>query len=404
MKGYMIQLMKNKVIKKDFIINFILILFLFEPTIFVKYNMCNNIYIVGGLISCFYIVAIYIKKNIKLNKMILYLILFRIINIFSTVLYNGDLLKVGYTSMTIVTLFLYANYYYSNKDFDEFINVLYKIFSIFLFVNLITYICYPQGINPLYEEVYFLGIRTRFTEYAISGALLAYINYRNKKIKKTSLFSAIIIAFLNIVIPKISTGFIGIICFIIFVVVLNNTVKDKFDIKFNVLQIPIYIFIIAIVFFRIHTYFDFIIVDVLGKDLTLTGRTEIWDSAIETIKKSNIWIGNGYSNHGNFAPYGINDYYQAHNQILQLLYECGIIGITLFLIFINSILKTINNPTTQYDIVIVSVIYAFLVMMISEIYSYYIASYIPLILFFYRKGIFCNERSLNEDKCNNTSL
>ena len=398
------QLIKNKFIKKSFIIDFILILFLFEPTIFVKYNLYNNLFIVGGILSFIYIVVVYVKKNINLNKMIVYLIFFRIVNIFSTLFYDGDLLKIGYTSMTIVTLFLYANYYYSKIEFDDFINILYKIFSILLFINLIIYMFYPQGINPQYPELSFLGIRTRFTEYAISGALLAYINYKNGKIKQLSFLSTIIISFLNIALPKIGTGFIGIFCFILFFTLLNKCVKNKNNVKFNWLQIPIYVFIVAIVFFRIHIYFDFIIVDILGKDLTLTGRTEIWDSAIEVIKNSNIWIGNGYVENGNFVPYGMNSYYQAHNQILQLLYECGIVGIILFLVFLNSILKSTSNPTTKYDIIIVSVIYALLVIMISEVYSYYIASYIPLILFFYRNRILCNEREIYENKCYNTDI
>lgn len=402
MKGYILQIMKNKVIRKEFIVNFILILFLFEPTIFIKYKIYNMIFICGGIISFIYIFSLYLKNNIKLNKMLLYLILFRIINILSTFINNGDLLKVGYSSLVIVSLFLYANYYYTKKHFDIFINILYKIFSIFLFINLITYILYPQGINVQFPGLSFLGIRTRFTEYAISGALLAYINYKNENIKLKSLITTIIIAFLNILLPKVGTGLVGIIVFILFFIFLNKFIKNRINVKFSFLQIPIYIFIISIVFFRIHTYFDFIIVDMLGKDLTLTGRTEIWDMAIETIKKSNIVFGNGYVNNGNFVPYGMNSYYQAHNEILQLFYESGIVGIILFWLFLNSILRNNRKKTTKYDIIIVSVIYAILVMMISEIYSYYIATYVPLLLFFYREGISCNGR--DENKCDNTNL
>ena len=40
----------------------------------------------------------------------------------------------------------------------------------------------------------------------------------------------------------------------------------------------------GIVLLRLQNIFSFIIQNILGKDLTFTGRTRIWDNAIEFIK------------------------------------------------------------------------------------------------------------------------
>lgn len=395
--------LNRKVYKKNIIINFILLVFLFEPNILVKYPIYNNLFIVGGVISFLNIFIIYIKKHIKLNKMMLFFILFMALNILSTVINNGDVLKIGYVAMTTVALFLYAKYFYDNENIDEFINMLYKIFTLYLTINLVLYIFKPQGISDKFPGIYFLGIRTRFTEYVISCILLAYINYKNKIISKKKMSLSIAIALINIFIHNVTTAYIGIMCSIVFYYFLINFVRKNNYIKFNWLAIVIYVFIILIVFARVQIYFEFLIVDILGKDLTFTGRTYIWDSALQIIKKSNIIFGNGCPDNGNFVPYG-GALYQAHNEFIQIIYESGLIGIWLFLLFINAILKSHKYDTSKIDIIIVSVVYALMVMMISEIYSYYIAAYIPMIIFFYRNKLSCNKGVSDENNSNCTNL
>ena len=69
----------------------------------------------------------------------------------------------------------------------------------------------------------------------------------------------------------------------------------------------------------------FILVDVLGKNITLTGRTEIWEVVTEAISKNPIW-GHGMGENGNvflITNWPGEVYISAHNQYLQSWYEGG---------------------------------------------------------------------------------
>ena len=77
--------------------------------------------------------------------------------------------------------------------------------------------------------------------------------------------------------------------------------------------------------------FRWLIVDALGKDLTLTTRTLIWDNAFIEILKSPI-IGKGQMGGANIADIlGYSAATHCHNEILQVLLLGGVILLTVFL-------------------------------------------------------------------------
>ena len=100
-------------LKAKELFEFILILFLFEPNIFVKYRLLNVLFICGGIISFSYITILRLTHGRKFYKLTLLIIFWRILLILQTLSFNGDILKVGYQSMIIVALFLYGEYFYN---------------------------------------------------------------------------------------------------------------------------------------------------------------------------------------------------------------------------------------------------------------------------------------------------
>lgn len=84
---------------------------------------------------------------------------------------------------------------------------------------------------------------------------------------------------------------------------------------------------------------ELIVVDLLGKDLTLTGRTPLWGYAIDMIKMQ-PWLGYGYEAFwdGMNGPsayiwravrWSVPD---AHNGFIELTLHLGLVGLTLFLV------------------------------------------------------------------------
>lgn len=374
------------------ILEICLILVLFEPTIFVKFNKANMIFIIGALMSFSYALMIIIKKNEKISKYLILFVLFRVILIFTTIIRHGDILKVGYQSVITVALFMYGIIFKEKKEIDRLIDILVKIFALYLFVNIILYIAFPKGLYTEREGIHFLGIRTRFTEYAIVFIMLCVIDYKLKNIGLKKFVVYIIIAMLNIILPTIATAIIGITIMSITYMILA---KSKIKIDYKMLLIIGIIINCLVVFCRIQNIFSNIIENVLNKSITLTGRTEIWDLSYEYIFNKNIIFGNGYPENGNFVFWRVQ-LWQAHNQILQILYEAGLVGSILFYYMWISLMGKLNYNQNKNECIyiIASTTFAFSIMMTTEIYYYYIPFYVLWLVSYYSKDIStkCKER------------
>ena len=110
----------------------------------------------------------------------------------------------------------------------------------------------------------------------------------------------------------------------------------------------------------------------LGKDATLTGRTEVWDAVIEKIWER-PWLGYGYD--AFWQPGGGQDYIwyvfritftQSHNGYLDLTVELGILGLLLFaLSFLTAYIRAINwgriikNPEGLWPLIYLTFIFMY---------------------------------------------
>jgi O-antigen ligase len=87
------------------------------------------------------------------------------------------------------------------------------------------------------------------------------------------------------------------------------------------------------------------LVNLYGKDLTFTNRTDIWSASVDAIGDS-PWIGYGWNGvwiEPNVEPtVSINreigfEAGHAHNAVIEMLLQGGIIGLTLYLVFFGSV-------------------------------------------------------------------
>lgn len=144
---------------------------------------------------------------------------------------------------------------------------------------------------------------------------------------------------------------IAILCFLLILIPLIQYISlgELNNGKFipAVYRVVLIVIIIPLAIYLIYFSY-FYAVDVLGKDLTLTGRTSIWEYGL--IKaKDHFWLGTGYrtfwvdSNTYDFFVY--NPYWGAfvmnngHNGFIDVYLETGIIGLILFIIFLGAYCK-----------------------------------------------------------------
>lgn len=379
-----------RILTKNKIILFILIAILFEPIICIKISVLNAIYILGAVVALAYAIYSYYVTGKKISKLLWIIILYRILLLIPTIIYDGgDLLKWGYLSVIIVALYMILSLH-MEKEYKETISILSNIFLILTTINLLSYIIFPEGLyfdTDRYSQLYFLGIRTRFTDYAFVGIVLLILEYffDKKKLPKLIIFG--MIDLLNIILPSITTGIIAIICFVLLIILCKIKNINKL-VTYNRIIVLAIILNLGIVVFNFQDNFSWILEKYFNKSASLTGRTEIWELSWSHINESPIF-GHGIRNDGSFV-YWNGTMWQGHNQAIQTLYDGGIIGLIIFIYIIylsGKNLKKLKNK--KIKIVLIVAIFSYMIMMITEISMYYLPVF--LILFITENVEYLNE-------------
>lgn len=116
-----------------------------------------------------------------------------------------------------------------------------------------------------------------------------------------------------------------------------------------------------------NEFATWIIVDVLGKDITFTNRTDMWDSALRVIAESPIW---GWGNPdeewyvGHMSSHAVG----AHNLILTILIYGGIMALALYItMLVMSLRKLFRSNGRMVNCVFASITMVSF-MMLMEVY------------------------------------
>lgn len=146
---------------------------------------------------------------------------------------------------------------------------------------------------------------------------------------------------------------------------------------------------IAIVVFRIQERLGGIISTLFGKDTTLTGRTGLWDQALE-LMRINPWFGKGNSyalnqygwltmHFWNSRTQTLDDvYFVSHNQFLEIMVNGGLICLIPFIgIFYWMIRSAQRIENSKYKMTIGAALIAYFIAMITDL----ITPYEPVYLF-----------------------
>ena len=346
---------------------FLIFFILLKPGSFSEYTAWKNI---GNIINilrifiCMWCLFYFLLRRCKIDKFILFIILFYCSLLFSTFYFNQSYVNLIYEFASILSwIVLFKINMLDNKD--KFLTILENTFFILLLINFITIILFPGGFylnSSGYSGNYFLGYDNNLITYIFPALALSFTNSLNKngKIVLKSIF-LLIISFCSIIFTWSATGVVSMVIMIVlfFAYTIN---KKNFPIK-KYIVVALCLFI-GIVFLRFQNIFSFIIEGWLKKDLTFTGRTYIWDIFISEIKKS-ILIGHGIVD-SKYLILTLNAGH-AHNYFLQILYQGGLLTLSMFLGFFFSAINKVKNCNEKKYVGIV--IFAYLISFIFEAYS-----------------------------------
>jgi O-antigen ligase len=263
--------------------------------------------------------------------------------------------------------------YEIRHDSKMFLSVTEFFFSVIIYINFLTILLYPQGMyigsNGYYSN-WFLGFKNIFILYMLPAMLFSYLNsYSKNKISVNTILLSLIII-ISIILTNSATGIVGVLVFFA-TLILSKVIKSTKILNIKVFS---YIYIasfLAIVILRLQNLFSFFIVDVLHKDITFTGRTYIWDYVYQFISQKKLL---GYGVENSLTRLNKTSYlksYHAHNQILEIIYKSGFIGLISFILLAYVSLKQLfKHKQTKQALIISITIFSYFVISLTEAYDY----------------------------------
>ena len=272
------------------------------------------------------------------------------------------------------------------------IGITLNLYMVYLIINTAVMLVYPGGVisskiytaNRLASRTvmyHFLGFRNYFGFYLIPVLGLLFIRRDIFHTLKGIVLQGMII--LNIFFSASSTSIIALVGF--YAVILWNDVAKKLKISrskmklTNVTLFAAYFFVLlVIVVMNSGEGIRAFVANFFGKSGTLTGRTTIWSLALRSVLERPIL---GYGNDD--VIYMSGNYWYAHNGVLDLLIQGGIILLVVYVLIIIGVygnLKSIKEtPVYATSLAITS---GFLVLMLTEsIINYSILFYAIFVIF-----------------------
>lgn len=364
---------KSKLSQFSYLGVLIILIPFFKPRYLSNISFINTFYnlflyaMMGAMLLRVFINYKFIKFN-KFERNYILLSALYFVSIILALLYNNLGIYVNFLYYSkIIVLILYTFFMMKNHE-KNFLLGICGLLNILVLFQTVTVVLFPKGMyfDQTGNPGYFWNTDNHCITLLLTSILLNYIvcvcvKHKNSPINIAMIFISVALTFY----VWSATSIMGMALFIL-LFIFRNKLPSKIYNPFFCLLIFVALNVL-IVFFRIQNLFSWIIVDVLGKDITFTGRTRIWDIAINLIKKKALF---GYGETDIiYIEHTWGSYYKlmAHNHFLDIMILGGVMSLIcyiLYLVYNAYILKKYANY--QLTKVFVSYLYAILIMTITE--------------------------------------
>ena len=388
---------KNQILNNELVI-FLIYMFLIKPPCFSLIPFLNKFFNIVAVLLILLICFIYFEQK-KISKLqIAIMILIGCLGI-STLFGTRDFYSLAKTYSIFFTISLYTEMLILN-DYKKLLRPISLLLSSYIIINYLTLYLIPKGFDyPNHLNNYFLGYDNSSVILVNIGLfIMIYASYcLNKKISLMVIITTVI-AFLTYYKLWAASCLVSVLLVIFFLIFVYKKDKVKKILNFKFLFIIAVSLFLLIVVFRFQNLFSVLIVNILHKSLTFTGRTKIWNRCVSQIIKHPI-LGLGVQNP--VVRLDLLKIYHAHSTILNVLLEGGILSLLAYFNIFRVSAKDLNVKNSKNNELINICSFAFFVYLISTLVEVIHNSETLYILFnlsFYAQYIYnkqCEEKKNN---------
>lgn len=322
-------------ISKHNIIN-VLICSVFFPPFFITYlPMASNIHWIVKLLVMAFIVLVVIRENKYLGLGSAVIALYFLSFIVSTALNSGNVMKSVSAVLPQICFLLYVDWML-HKNPSRIVGSMSSLLKFYIIANAVTLLFFPDGIGrylPGYDymsvdsRMNWLGLDNGYIKYFLIAIVLFSFSMKGKNLYR-NIWLCIMLA--TMIFVWSGTGVIVLFFILAYMFFISKKKVSRY-IDFRLCTLLGILAFLGIVIFRATDIFSNYIVNYLGKDITFTGRTLLWDQSMLLISKRPV-IGYGVYDYELLISSANGQAYSAHNTVLQMMLMGGIISLLCFIL------------------------------------------------------------------------
>ena len=354
----------------------------------------------AGMLAAFLIALFLVIRDKKIHSYDLLVFAFMMFLEVVSLMNGTDWKNWFYVALTISTYLLLFNYY-QDKYYTILLSILF-VLSVAIYCQLFQCVLHPEKwiVEDAKDIHGFLlgGNYNHIGSRVIVALAVNIITANHNKWLKYNLALLIVCSFAILFMVRSMTSLSCMFLFLFLYLIRNQ----------KLLSLGIVSLYIGAILFEVIVCFSgtglqnnelasWFIKEVLGKDMTFTGRTYMWDSALRVIAESPVW-GYGFVDREWYLSHMSTLAIGAHNYILNVLIFGGII---LLALYIATIAKSIWHLSNINDIYAKRLMMAFgvlTIMMLFEVYETPFVFLLLTIMYYYpgQKLQICSQEPLQE--------
>lgn len=361
--------------------------------------------IIATIVGCIYIFAHH-RKIKDIAPSIWMIFIFYVLQFIATAI-NGLDTAYDVNTLLMMSVFVFTTSLIIQEHKNSAILFFYNLLSLIVCLNFLSVVfLYGRGlaIDSYRTPIYFWGTKNHVISLVIVFLFLSKYLYSEFYINQLKYYCGLCMAVTSTILMGSSTAITALFIYALFIFCCYVIKKRHNSVNIKVALIIGGMLDIAVVVLRIQEHLATLISSIFGKDSTLTGRTDLWNQAIELIG-INPWFGKG--NSYALAQYGwltkqywnpltqrLEDtYFVAHNQFLEVMINGGVVCLLTFLgIFWMMSRMTRNIYNNTYKNYIGAAVLAYFIAMITDLVS----PYEPLYLFVIVCSYICRCENVNK--------
>lgn len=268
--------------------------------------------------------------NRRISKIIIAVFAYEVTRLFSTLLNDGDYWNLAINFGSVLAACMFVDLM-SVKNASSMLKSFLILFTSEVVINLVTIIAYPEGMyrTEYYWQNWFLGYDNG--HHLIIMPLLCFFALYAETIQMPSLVKLLLVLLFSASIYITWSG-ASVVAVTVWIILwlLTETKGGLKTLNIHTVLILHIGFFLLVVIARMQNIFKWLIVDVLGKDLTFSGRTIRWDIVLKLFREKPL-LGWGVVD-TELTRARLLGLSHCHNHFLQVLYQSGLLGMVFFLI------------------------------------------------------------------------